>query len=77
MQKTIAVLAVSALSLGAEAFSARTMRDNNPFVGEHADKSIIATERGSTHRATPVPDVFDKYAALVSHQPVKRPKRLH
>ena len=69
------MLAVSALTLGAKAL--RTETSHHPFDGEKTDKNIIESAAGSTHRAKPVRDTFNKYEALVSKEAFLRPKRLH
>ena len=62
-------MAFSALTIGVDALRSnykRPISDDDPFKGEHSDTSVIFHEDGgSTHRALPTKDVYNKYQDLV------------
>jgi len=69
-------LASTALLQYADAY--RTFSQSSygsPFVGEHADADVIASEGRMTHRATPVADKVKKYDSIHSKHLNKKPRK--
>lgn len=71
-------MAFSALTIGVDAFRGnykRPISDDHPFKGEHSDASVIFNKNGgSTHRAEPTADVYNKYQDLVQTKKFKTRK---
>ena len=65
MQKTIAAFALSAMGV-----AALKGRMEHPFAGENWDKEVIDFGVRKTHRATRVPDVFQKYDELITKETI-------
>ena len=66
MQKTIAAFALSAMGVAA----LKGRMEEHPFGGENWDKEIIDFGVRTTHRATRVPDVFQKYDELITKETI-------